>query len=458
MKVVYTSILMYIGSISSFLAQFQTQEVALSYEGYKGTAEVCMNCQSLALATNKSYYWVENGRLGESEGRFKGQLLHGSLVLYKDRFEGREMFLEGNYYTGLKDGIIKTYLPESVLDKKEQYEKGVVLSRAFYRGEEEIAANTLVRQFDYQKHLPDKSLLTFTFFGPQSKIVAAGYQVYTPSYFSNFYEGTYKKFFKDQAGNEYLKEEGQYVKNRRQGKWQVHYADGVVAHLTYTQDLLVTEEFLRNGQPFTGTVRDLSPNKTTEVALIAVKEGKRNGKTLDSFGPTQDKQNKPNRVITYTEGKADTLLSLQDFLRTQTITRTLEVGKQCDARGADLYIDRIQYTSQGALVYLHHFYDSPTGATSLIYTAPPDDSTSFKAIEVATRQLFPLQKIFGLPVTPAYQITYNGQITSFVLFFQGMRPIHKHLSFIESRINELRTTNEQQAGTSAWGCYEILLE
>lgn len=460
MKASFYQILLLLLCTSSLQAQYSSKKVNIDNDEYKGFAEVCTNCSGVKAEAQKSYRWLKNGKIEESKGSFQGELLHGKLELYAEGFDGgKEPIIEGNFKAGLADGTIKNYIFGGILETVEVFENGVLKSREYYSTDEDKSKNKALKKFEYLDQNPQRSKIKMHYYGTSSKLVGEGYQVTEGSTFSNFYDGKYQKFFIDADGKEYVKEEGTFSKNRRNGTWTIYYNDGISARAVYKDDLLEEEQFLKDGQPYTGTVQDLTPNRKSLRASINVKNGLRDGNTLDSYANNSEKKWEASRTIEYKNGQTEhPNFSLKQFLQKEKINSEAELSKQCDQeRGNDLYIDRIKYTATGALVFFHH-YNNGNGSTSRIYTDVAGGKLSFAALDINTNKVFKMKQVFNLATIPHFNISYSGELTSFVIFFEGLTPATKKVSFIEGDPENPYTVDAQGNTTYHWGCYELLIK
>lgn len=469
-KISLWSIGLFVLAVNIGLAQYQTKKVKIKDGDQEGTAEVCIGCKITPDPT-KTYYWVKGGKISHSKGSFQGELLHGNLEVYTLGLDGsKEMVEKGSYFTGLKNGKIENYILGGILETIETFDKGELKEVEFYHPETKVLdhkyifitdANKFprkVKMFFYYiaNHLDDNKKPTGKKFGRRLEI--EGYQIPNPinNSFSNFYDGTYQKYhiWEDK---ETLVEEGTYSKNNRVGEWKKYYADGVVAVMNYNNDLIVSEQFLKDGKPFTGTVRELNLSGKLEITLIEVKNGVREGKTQDNFRENEKKEWKPTRTIEYINGKAkDETFDFQSFLSKQKIIKEVKYTIECDSKGSGLlYLDKIQYTDKGAIVYFQTV-NTTFVRGSAIRTAPPGSKDAFNAYDLTTKKIYPVTKVFNIALTPYSQSSAYGEMNTFILYFEGLTDVVKKISIVEGDPENPFEIDEKTGNTTyLWGCYEV---
>ena len=464
----YTLIFLQAFVVGTTMAQYQSKTVKVKNSDYEGSIEVCTNCK-ITPDPQKTYKWFQGGKINETKGSFKGELLHGKVELYTIGMGGeKEMVERGSYFTGLKDGKIEEYAFGN-LEHIETFEKGDLKEIEYYQPEKKIldrkivytsSANANPRKmrisFYYvSDHLDDKKQPNGKKFG--RRLEMEGYQVPNGGSFSNFYDGVYKKYtiWEDV---ETLRQEGVFSKNRRQGEWKTYYDDGVVAVAKYENDLLVSEQFLKNGQPFTGVAKEMGINLKSEVALVEVKNGLRDGKTSDSYRQNDKKERLPTRHIEYSAGK---LKNLDDdyvtFLKTQKVLKEAEYRQECDSKGSGLlFLDKIIYTDKGAFV---HFQTVNTTfvSGSAISTAAPGKEGAFTAYDLVTKKTYKVTKVFNIALQPHNQSSAYGEMSTFMLYFEGLTQAVKKISFVEGDPENPFVIDEKTGNTTYnWGCYELI--
>ncbi|MCS6795622.1 MAG: hypothetical protein RMJ97_00330 [Raineya sp.] len=468
-KKFYLLVMLVCIAFGSVLGQYQTKKVKIKDGDQEGTADVCINCKIKPEPT-KTYYWVKAGKVGNSKGSFQGELLHGSLEIYTMGMEGKEMVERGNYFTGLKDGKVENYILGGILETIETFDKGDLKEVEFYHPETKVLDHKYVFLSDANKfprkvkiffyyiadHLDDNKKPTGKKFGRRLEI--EGFQQINPltSSFSNFYDGAYKRFhvWEDK---ETLIEEGTYSKNNKVGEWKKYYADGIVAITTYNNDLIVSEKFLKDGQPFTGVVKEMNLSGKSEIALIEVKNGVREGKTQDNFRENDKKEWKPTRTIEYVNGKAkDEAFDFPTFLSKQKIVKEVKYTMECDSKGSGLlYLDKIQYTDKGAIAYFQTV-NTTFVRGSAIRTDGPGGKAAFNAYDLATKKIYPVTKVFNIALSPYSQSSAYGEMHTFMLYFEGLTDVVKKISFIEGDPENPFVIDEKTGNTTYhWGCYEL---
>lgn len=427
----------------------QTQTLKIRTEAYEGEVSVCTNC-NVSVEPGKEYFWIENNQLQSATGTLKGKPLHGKALLYLAGMDGeRQLIMEGNFSAGLKDGIIKNYV-FGELETEELYEKGQLRRVDYYfPGKKGVD-----KRVEYLAREGQRWRVQFSFFSSTAQIQAEGYRIPAGESFNEFFHGNYKKIFIDSAGKAYTKEEGQFDMNRRVGEWHKYYANDIRSQLFYEYDVLKKEVFLdKAGNPFTGVVEDRNASLRGVVARFEVKDGLRHGKAEDSY-----RSGKPVRTLVYEQGHlkegAD---DLRKFLAENPVQKEKQLTFQCDQRGGGLYVDKIQYTANGAVVYFH-FQNITLHNGAIVYTPAPGTDNAFTAYDIASSTKFPVKKVFHLPTQPAYIPMAYGEVVSFALYFEGLAEKHRFISLIEGDPENPYIIDEQGNTTYNWGCYELTIK
>lgn len=463
----YNLVLLQVFVVGTTMAQYQSKTIKVKNSDYEGTIEVCTNCK-ITADPQKTYKWFKDGKINESKGAFQGELLHGKVELYTIGLGGeKEMIERGNYFTGLKDGRIEDYAFGN-LEHAETYEKGELKAIEYYQPEKKEVdrkivylspANTEPRRvlmsFYYSNnHLDDKKQPTGKKYGRRLEV--EGYQVKNGENVSNFYDGAYKKYtiWEDV---ETLRQQGNFSKNRRHGEWKTYYEDGVVAIAKYENDMLVSEQFLKNGQPFTGIAKAFDINPKREIQTVEVKNGLREGKTSDNFRENDKKERVANRHIEYVAGKmknADE--DYAAFLKSHKIIKEAQYTQECDSKGSGLiFLDKIIYTDKGAFVHFQTVNTTFIGGAA-ISTAAPGKDDAFTAYDLTNKKTYKVTKVFNLALQPNNQPAAYGEMSTFMLYFEGLTQAVKKISFIEGDPENPFVIDEKTGNTTYnWGCYEL---
>ncbi|MCS6820811.1 MAG: hypothetical protein NZ551_02980 [Microscillaceae bacterium] len=443
--------------------QYKSKSIVVKHDEYEGSLEVCENCQDIKPQASKIYaYWDSNEVVTNSEGSFKGKLLHGKADLkYK---EGGTPYLQAEFVKGEPNGNYKEWLPDGTLLKDENYLNGV---------KHGICKYYLFGKLETEELYDQGKLKTITYFSaetekPERKVeylqsdgnikksrafyMSANSQTVEVEQLelwegkelkTIYYDGKYKRYHKNG-----IKEEGTYSKNERIGEWKQYYEDGVVATRKYENDRVVSEIFTKDGKNFSGVVIDKYISGKLK-SQYNVKDGLRHGPSLDSAG-------KKGYIIEYQNGKP-TLenLNFDDFLKqVGTITKEYKLKKQCDGRGKGLYIDKIQLTDKYTIAYFH--YVSQFKGNSTIYTPKVGAKEAFTMQINDTKEVKPLVKHFYLLNDDRPKSMWFGEMFSFVLVFDKISPNTKNVSFIEGA--EAYSVNAEGGYTHNWGCYDLELK
>ncbi|GIV40513.1 MAG: hypothetical protein KatS3mg033_2313 [Thermonema sp.] len=428
--------------------QFQSKMEKIETDEYKGEVSVCTNCTGIKPEPSKEYFWLENNTVQSGVGMLKGTPLHGEVKLYIEGLDGeKQLIMEGHFFAGLKDGMVKNYV-FGELETEELYEKGELKRVDYYfPGKEGVD-----KRVEYLGREGQQWKVRFTFFSTAGEVQAEGYRKPVGDSFNEFFHGAYKKIFIDSTGSPYVKEEGRYDMNRRVGEWKEYYPNNnAYCRRIYDYDILKKETFLTaSGQPFTGVIEDRNAPLSRVYARIEVKNGLRDGKTEDSY-----RSGKPSRTLLFAQGKLkEGAESLESFLAQNPVQKEKQLSFQCDQRGGGLYVDKIQYTAGGALVYFH-FQNITLHNGAVVYTPAPGTDNAFTAYDIASATQFPVKKVFGIPTAPAYMPMVYGELIAFVLYFEGLKENHRFISLIEGDPENPYIIDDNGNTTYNWGCYEL---
>jgi hypothetical protein len=463
----YTIMILQALVVGTALAQYQSKSVKIKTDEYEGTAEVCTNCKITAEPT-KTYKWVKGGKISESKGSFQGELLHGKLELYTIGMGGeKEMIERGNYFTGLKDGKIEEYAFGN-LEHIETFSKGELQEIEFYQPEKKVLDHKIVYKSPAGTN-PRRMVITFYYFAdhldkdgkPTGKKAGArqeieGYQVPNGTTFSNFYDGAFKRYT-TWEDVETLRQEGFFSKNRRHGEWKLYYHDGVVSVSKYDNDVLLSEQFLKDGKPFTGIAKEMGRSLKSEVATVEVKNGLRDGKTSDNFRQNDKKEWVPTRHIEYVGGKLkDANADIVAVMKNHKILKEAQYTQECDSKGSGLlFLDKIVYTDKGAFVYFQTVNTTFAGG-SAISTAAPKTKDAFTAFDLTTKKTYGVTSVFNIAIQPHRQSSAYGEMHTFILYFEGLTQTVKKISFVEGDPENPFEIDEKTGNTTyKWGCYEL---
>jgi hypothetical protein len=454
--------------VGTTYAQYQSKTVKVKTEEYEGTVEACTNCK-ITADPSKTYKWIKAGKLGESKGSFQGELIHGKVELFTMGMGGeKEMVEKGTYFTGLKDGKIEEYAFGN-LEHIETHDKGELKEIEYYQPEKKILDHKITFTSSASV-FPRKIVASYYLFvdhyldkKPTGKkhgrrLEMEGYQIPNGNSFSIIYEGKFRRYTLWQDV-EMLRQEGAYSKNRRTGEWKIYYGDGVVGVTKYENDEAVSEQFLKDGKPFTGVVKDLARDFKTELVWIEVKNGVRNGKMSEDFKENEKKELVAGKVTEYVDGKIkdSKTLNLADFLKGHKISKEAEYTQECDSKGSGtLFLDRIIYTDKGAFVYFHTVNLLFAGGSS-ISTAAPGKEGAFTALDLTSKKVYKVTQIFNLAIQPSRQSANYGEANQFVLYFEGLTQTVKKISFVEGDPENPFTVDEKTGTTTySWGCYDLI--
>ncbi|NIK73433.1 antitoxin component YwqK of YwqJK toxin-antitoxin module [Thermonema lapsum] len=428
--------------------QFQSKTIKIETDEYKGEVSVCVDCAGIKPEPSKEYFWLEGNVVQSGVGMLKGKPLHGEAKLYTEGLEGeKQLIMEGHFFAGLKDGIVKNYV-FGELDTEEHYEKGELKRINYYfPGKEGVD-----KRVEYLGREGQQWKVLFTFFSTRTQIQAEGYRKPVGESFNEFFHGAYKKILTDSTGKSYTKEEGRYDMNRRVGEWKEYYPNNnAYCVRIYDYDLLKKETFFTaSGQPFSGVIEDRNASLSRVYARIEVKDGSRNGKTEDSY-----RSGNPSRTLVFAQGTLkEGGEALESFLAQNPVQKEKQLSFQCDQRGGGLYVDKIQYTPKGALVYFH-YQNITLHNGAIVYTPPPGAKNAFTAYDIASAAQFPVKKVFGIPTEPAYVPLAYGEMIPFVLYFEGLKETHRFISLIEGDPENPYIIDDNGNTTYNWGCYEL---
>lgn len=465
-KHLYTILFLQALVVGTTYAQYQSKTVKVKTEEYEGTVDACTNCKITADA-NKTYKWIKGGKLGESKGSFQGELIHGKVELFTMGMGGeKEMVEKGNYFTGLKDGKIEEYAFGN-LEHIETYEKGELKEIEYYQPEKKVLDHKMIFTSSASV-FPRKVVASYYLFvdhyadkKPTGKkhgrrLEMEGYQIPNGNNFSTVYDGKFRRYTLWQDV-EQLRQEGTYSKNRRVGDWKIYYGDGVVGITKYNNDEFASEQFLKDGKPYTGVVKDLARDFKTELVWIEVKNGVRDGKMSEDFKENEKKELVAGKVTEYVNGKVKDSkeVALVDFLKGHKISKEAEYTQECDSKGSGtLFLDRIVYTDKGAFVYFHTVNLLFSGGSS-ISTAAPGKENAFTALDLTSKKIYKVTQIFNLAIQPSRQSANYGEASQFVLYFEGLTQTVKKISFVEGDPENPFVVDDKGNTTYNWGCYDL---
>jgi hypothetical protein len=129
---------------------------------------------------------------------------------------------------------------------------------------------------------------------------------------------------------------------------------------------------------------------------------------------------------------------------------------ECDSKGSGLlYLDKIQYTDKGAIVYFQTV-NTTFVRGSAIRTDAPGGKTAFNAYDLTTKKIYPVTKVFNIALAPYSQSSAYGEMHTFMLYFEGLTDAVKKISFIEGDPENPFVIDEKTGNTTYhWGCYEL---
>jgi hypothetical protein len=278
---------------------------------------------------------------------------------------------------------------------------------------------------------------------------------------------------------ETLRQEGFFSKNRRHGEWKLYYHDGVVSVSKYDNDVLLSEQFLKDGKPFTGIAKEMGRSLKSEVATVEVKNGLRDGKTSDNFRQNDKKEWVPTRHIEYVGGKLkDANADIVAVMKNHKILKEAQYTQECDSKGSGLlFLDKIVYTDKGAFVYFQTVNTTFPGGSAISTTAPKTkdafkayDPTmpltqnleevktkdAFKAYDLTTKKTYGVTSVFNIAIQPHRQSSAYGEMHTFILYFEGLTQTVKKISFVEGDPENPFEIDEKTGSTTyKWGCYEL---
>jgi len=87
-------------------------------------AEVGQGDENPKIKPGLFYYWYSAGEIHATQGGFSGRLLNGR---YAEFYLNKNLKQQGNFKTGLKTGIWKTWKEDGTADQVTRWEKGVIV-------------------------------------------------------------------------------------------------------------------------------------------------------------------------------------------------------------------------------------------------------------------------------------------------------------------------------------------
>ena len=441
------------------LAQYKTKQVPLNFEEYVGYVEVCVSCPFVKAEEGREYTFFEKEQIQTKRGTYEGSLLHGRAFLssketslpvleaeyflgqphnsYQEWLSSGDPVIRTEYKYGIKHGKSISYV-FGILESEEIFNEGVSESAIYYTTD-----GLPNLKIEYQeRHGLEKKIRT-TYYTDQGMVVAEGIQFGDKeAQQTTLYNGLYKKY--DKSGKLLVK--GNYVNNLKNGSWTYFYGE-VVNVKEYDNDQLVSETFIKNHEPFTGTATEFYSDGKPKLE-IAVQKGIRDGKTLEYAYDRKPK------VTSYKKGKVSGEDSFERFMKKQEVLSEQILKHQCDGRGTGLYVDKMQHTKKHTIVYMHIRNTAMRGETSYVFASAPGEDTSFTLINNQTDEKMGVQKVFQVYDQAYGNSLMHGEMLNFVLVFDRIPEKATNITLIEG--NEAFTVSETGEEFFHWGCYDVV--
>ena len=439
-------------------AQYKTEQVSISTDDEWGYVEVCKDCSFIKAEPGKEYAYIAKNEIKTQAGGYEGDLLHGRAFLFSK--ETNAPTLEAEYYLGQYHNTFKQWLSTGepvtnteykygvkhgksftyvfgVLEAEEVFNKGILESFTSFTTEGEANIKT---EFIDQHGLEKK--VKITYYTNFSLVEAEGIQLGDKKEQKTIlYNGEFKRFDK----NRKLLVKGNYLQNLKHGQW-THIIGDVVNVRTYDQDRLVSEEFLKDGKPFTGTATELYSNNQPKQQ-ISVKNGVREGRTLEYVIEKQPV------VTNYKKGKPSDKSHFDSFIKDKVVVGESLLKHQCDGRGNGLYIDKIQHTKDQTIVYMHIMNIDVKPETGYVFTPSPGKERSFTLLNNETKDKIKVKRVFQLHDDEFSNALVYGEMLNFVLVFDRIPESVKNITLIEGE--ESYSVNEKGEAFFHWGCYDV---
>lgn len=445
-------------TVQQAYAQYKTEQISINTDDEWGYVEVCKDCSFIKPESGNEYAYIADKQIMTKEGNYEGELLHGKAFLfsketnaptleaeyylgqyhntYKQWLTSGEPVTNTEYRYGIKHGKSYTYV-FGVLEAEEVFNKGILESVTSFTTNGKPNVRT---EFIDQHGLEKK--VKITYFTNHSLVEAEGIQLGdTKEKRTILYNGEFKRFDK----NRKLVVKGNYLKNLKQGQW-THFIGEVVNLKTYDQDRLVSEVFLKEGKPFTGTATELYSNGKPKQQ-IAVKNGVREGKTAEYAFAKQPV------VTNYKKGKPADKNDFDYFIKDKAIVSESLLKHQCDGRGNGLYIDKMQHTKDQTLVYMHIMNIDIKPETGFVFTPAPGNERSFTLLNNETSDKLKVKKVFQLHDDEYSNALVYGEMLNFVLVFDRIPDTVKNITLIEGE--DSYSVNEKGEDFFHWGCYDV---
>jgi len=456
---------LFLVSTLTSVAQYSSKKMEISNDTYYGTVEVCVGCENIKAIAGRTYVGVANNKIEIAEGKLIGKALHGKARLFfkankkpyldasffggqydkacKEWTEDGEAVMDANYNKGAKHGKVVNYVFGSV-ETEDVYDNDRLTAQTSFDPE----SKKPISKVEIKSAQGDNRRTRVTYFGARNILeVDRAEKWANGQLISAYYDGIYLN--KSPKGK--LIEKGTYKMNERVGKWEKVYADGVKAILEYDGDKVKAEQFVKDGKPFTGTVRfglfSAKQNKLVDQTTIEVKNGVRNGATTFIWG-------KEKSTIAYTNGKVAATESLNNFLKGQKVLKEYTLKKQCDGRGKGLFVEKVQVTDKNTIVYCHYRNILLTGGAGL-GTPSAGQKDGFTMIDVDTKKVTKLKRTFFIQNDKVRTFVYYGEMINFVLVFDKLNDTTKTVSFVEG--DEAYVT-QNGSDLYKWGCYDLKLK
>lgn len=447
-------------------AQYSSKKMEISNDTYYGTVEVCVGCDNIKVNSGQTYVALANNKLQIQEGKLQGKPLHGVAKLFfksnkkpymqasffggkyhqqcKEWTEDGEAVMDASFNKGIKHGKVVNYVFGNI-ETEDVYDNGVLKAQTSFDPE----SKKPITKVEIKNLQGDNRSTKATFFGSRNILeVDRKEQWKNGQLISAYYDGAYVN--KDPKGQ--LIEKGTYKMNEKVGTWERMYPGGIKAITVYDNDKIKSEKFVKDGKPFTGTVRfGLMSSKTkkmTDRLTIEVKNGVRNGKTTYLWGAGVQ------NTVNYTNGKVAASEDLEAFLKGQKIVKEYQLKKQCDGRGKGLFVEKVQVTDKNTIVYCHYRNVLLSGGAGL-GTPSAGKKDGFTMIDVDTKKVNKLKRTFFIQNDKVRKFVYYGEMINFVLIFDKLSNTTKTVSFVEG--DEAYVT-QNGSDLYKWGCYDLKLK
>ncbi|MHC1705776.1 MAG: toxin-antitoxin system YwqK family antitoxin [Tenuifilaceae bacterium] len=137
----------------------ESRNVSVDVDSFIIKTNIALKVDKSNLKNNLQYYWYSSGQLGVNYGGYNGYLLNGP---YKKINLKGNLIEQGNFSSGLKDGIWKYWYRNGELKRIEKWNNGVISSKVLDYSKEGrvLNPNNTTSNFENQLQTDSTSVKT----------------------------------------------------------------------------------------------------------------------------------------------------------------------------------------------------------------------------------------------------------------------------------------------------------